>query len=137
MRSSIIIASFAVLAAALPAIVPVEKNSLTVRTEPLDATVALEARQVGFNVFDQTYSWPDTEVTGGGMDAEFQATNQGNGKYKFQFWNASPLNGDALNFRVSYGGKTLASVDLAIGNSTTVVVPKTGDNFNIFIQEAA
>ncbi|KAH6643551.1 hypothetical protein C7974DRAFT_381755 [Boeremia exigua] len=135
MRSSIIIASFVALVAALPAIVPVEKTSLAVRTESLDATVALEARQ-GFNPYDQTFSWPETEVYGGGLSAQFEATNLGNGNYKFQFWSSAPANGGTLNYRVSYGGKTLASVNLNPGKTTTVNVPKTGDNFNIFIQLA-
>ncbi|KAJ8118123.1 hypothetical protein OPT61_g830 [Boeremia exigua] len=134
MRSSIIIATFVALAAALPAIVPVEKTSLAVRTESYDATPALEARQTV--VFDQTYSWPDSIVEGGGMSAQFEATNQGNGNYKFQFWNSAPANAAALNYRVSYGGKTLASVNLSTGQTTTVTIPKTGDNFNVFVQPA-
>jgi hypothetical protein len=136
MRSSIIIASFIALAAALPAIVPVEKTSLAVRTESLETTAALEPRQ-GFNNFDRTYSWPDTQITGGGLGAQFQATNQGDSNYKFQFWNSSPANTNALNYRISYGGNTLVSVNLTPGQTTTVNnVPKTGDNFNVFIKLA-
>jgi hypothetical protein len=135
MRSSFIIASFVALAAALPTIVPVEKTSLAVRTESLDTTAALEPRQ-GFNNFDQTYSWPDTSVSGGGLSAQFEATKQDDSNYTFQFWNSAPANTGALNYRVSYGGNTLVSVDLTTGQTATVPVPKTGDNFNVFIKLA-
>lgn len=134
MRSSIIIASIVALAAALPAIVPVEKTALAVRTESLEATAAVEARQS--SAFDETYSWPDTEVYGSTLAAQFLATNQGNGKYTFQFWDSAPANNGALNYRVSSGGKTLASVNLVAGQTSTVTVPKTGSNFNVVIQLA-
>lgn len=133
MRSSILVASFVALVAALPAI-SVEETSLAVRTESFDAT-ALESRQTVIP-FDRTYSWPDTQIIGGGLSAQFQATNQGN-NYKFQFWNSAPPNSPTLNYRVSYGGNTLVSVNLSTGQTTTVNnVPKTGDNFNVFIQAA-
>ncbi|KAJ4986227.1 hypothetical protein SVAN01_08274 [Stagonosporopsis vannaccii] len=135
MRSSIIIASFVALAAALPAIIPVEKTSLAVRTESLDALAALEPRQ-GFNNYDRTFSWPDTEFTGGGIGAQFRATNLGNGNFRFQFWNSSPPNTPAINYRVSYGGQTLASVNLTPQQTTIVNIPRTGDNYNVLIRLA-
>ncbi|KAF2846795.1 hypothetical protein T440DRAFT_471498 [Plenodomus tracheiphilus IPT5] len=133
MRSSVIIASLIALAAALPAIVPVEETSLAVRTESLDASAALEPRQAFIN-FDRNFDWPETNIINGGRDAQFQATNKGDGNYKFQFWNTA--NKLDLNYRVSYGGKTLATAVLSPGQTaTTDNVPKTGETFNVFIKQ--
>lgn len=88
------------------------------------------------NPFDQTYPWPEDSVTGGGQSAQFQAKNLGNGDYSFTFWHTGPLNGGDLNYRVSYGGKELAKKVLSPRGTATVTVPKTGDNFNISIEDA-
>ncbi|KAJ0107020.1 hypothetical protein J7T55_006898 [Diaporthe amygdali] len=127
------------LAAALPTADPSQQdNSVARRGDALDHVLAVRAdnSNVGFNPFDQTYSWPDTSVTGGGISAQFRATNLNNGNYSFQFWSSAPLNGGNLSYRVSYGGKELAKVVLSPGQTTTVTVPKTGDNFNIYIDAA-
>ncbi|KAI8933226.1 hypothetical protein NX059_009861 [Plenodomus lindquistii] len=132
MRSSIIIASFIALAAALPAVVPVDNTALTARNSSRDTTAALEPRQTV--VLDRTYAWPNTSVSDYTIWAQFTATNLGNGNYEFEFSATSPEDLGVINFRVSYGGVTLMLVDLTTGHNDTVSVPKTGDNFNVFIQ---
>ncbi|KAI3393880.1 hypothetical protein diail_3523 [Diaporthe ilicicola] len=136
------IASLLSLAVALPAAAPAEQgNSVARRGDAPELNVAARADAShmvarAINPFDETYPWPETSVTGGGESAQFEADNLGNGDYSFTFWNSGPLNGGDLSYRVSYGGKTLAETTLAPGGKTSVTVPKTGDNFNIYIQDA-
>ncbi|KAJ8112393.1 hypothetical protein OPT61_g5229 [Boeremia exigua] len=136
MRSSIIIATFVALAAALPAIVPVEKTDLVVRTESLDSTAAaLETRQT-IGDWSATFAWPATSIMVGGLAAQVRATNLNNGNYKFEFFNTSPPNNVDISYRISYGGNTLSSVVVRAGQTTTATVPKTGDNWNVYITAA-
>ncbi|KAH7076372.1 hypothetical protein BKA63DRAFT_509980 [Paraphoma chrysanthemicola] len=135
MRYSVIVASFIALAAALPTIAPVEENALAVRADALDTPVTLEARQ-GFNPYDGTFDWPADSFTGGGRDAQFTAKNLGNGNYQFSFFNTGPPNGVRLNYRVSNAGKTLGEANLNVGQTTSITVPKTGGNYNVYIKQA-
>lgn len=136
------IASLLSLAVALPAAAPAEQgNSIARRGDApgLDIAARADASHLmvrAINPFDQTYPWPEDSVTGGGESAQFQAKNLGNGDYSFTFWNTGPLNGGDLSYRVSYGGKELAKKVLSPRGTATVTVPKTGDNFNIYIQDA-
>lgn len=135
------IATLFSLAAALPAVAPAqEETSVARRGDDLGLSLAarddLSQRQVGMNPIDQTLPWPETSVTGGGQAAQFQATNLGNGKYEFTLWTSAPLNAGDLRFRISYGGKTLAEKVLPPVGKDTVTVPKTGDNFNMWIELA-
>ncbi|KAL1865048.1 hypothetical protein Daus18300_007395 [Diaporthe australafricana] len=136
------IASLLTLAVALPAVAPSEQSNAVARcgdaladvTARADASSQFVDRAI--NPFDQTYSWPEESVTGGGLSAQFQATNLGDSNYSFTFWNTGPLNGGDLSYRVSYGGKELAKKVLSPRGTVTVTVPKTGDNFNIYIEDA-
>ncbi|KAG6355166.1 hypothetical protein INS49_004247 [Diaporthe citri] len=129
------------LAAALPSLAPAQQDtSVARRGDDLSLNLAarddLSQRQAGLIPFDQTLPWPETSVTGGGQDAQFQATNLGNGKYEFTLWASAPENVGNLKFRISYGGKTLAEKVLPHAGKDTVTVTKTGDNFNMWIELA-
>lgn len=136
------IAALFSLAAALPAVAPAQQDtSVARRGDDLGLNLAarddLSLRQVGMNPIDQTLPWPETSVTGGGQAAQFEATNLGNGNYKFTLWTSAPANAGNLRFRISYGGETLAEKVLPpAGGKDTVTVPKTGDNFNMWIELA-
>lgn len=135
------VATLFTLAAALPAVAPTQQDtSVARRGDELGLNLAarddLSQRQIGMNPIDQTLPWPATTVTGGGQSAQFQATNLGNGNYEFTLWTSAPLNGGNLRFRISNGGQTLAEKVLPPAGKDTVTVPKTGDNFNIWIELA-
>lgn len=142
MRFIAIAALFSSLAVALPAAAPAEQGtSVAVRGDDLDLSVAarddLSQRQVGMNPIDQTLPWPETTVTGGGQAAQFEAKNLNNGNYQFTLWTSAAPNAGNLRFRISYGGVTLAEKVLPpAGGKDTVVVKKTGDNFNMWIELA-
>lgn len=135
------IATLFSLAVTLPAATPAEQDtSVARRGEDLGLDIAarddLSQRQVGMNPIDVTLPWPATSVTGGGQDAQFEATNLGNSNYQFTLWTSAPLNAGNLSFRISYGGVTLAKKVLPPVGKDTVTVPKTGDNFNMWIELA-
>ncbi|KAL1871093.1 hypothetical protein Daus18300_004838 [Diaporthe australafricana] len=135
------IATLFSLAAALPAAAPAEQDtSVARRRDDLGLGLATRAdlseRQVGMNPIDVTLAWPATSVTGGGQSAQFQATNLGDGNYEFTLWTSAPLNAGNLSFRISYGGVTLAKKILPPVGKDTVTVPKTGTNFNMWIELA-
>ncbi|KAH8777474.1 hypothetical protein F5883DRAFT_613819 [Diaporthe sp. PMI_573] len=142
MRFITIAALFSSLAVALPAAAPAEQGtSVAVRGDNLDLSVAarddLSERQVGMNPIDQTVAWPATTYTGGGLSAQYEAKNLNNGNYQFTLWTSAPANAGNLRFRISYGGVTLAEKILPpSGGKDTVIVKKTGDNFNMWIELA-
>lgn len=142
MRFIAIAALFSSLAVALPAAAPAEQGtSVAVRGDNADLSVAardaLSSRDVGMNPLDETMAWPETTYSGGGTSAQYEAKNLNNGNYQFTFWTSAPANAGNLRFRVSYGGVTLAEKILPpAGGKDTVVVKKTGDNFNMWIELA-
>ncbi|OHF00857.1 hypothetical protein CORC01_03931 [Colletotrichum orchidophilum] len=130
------LASLVAVAAALPAaLAPAEQSTdLTSRSESFTAPAIVLERAAGGNPVDLTYSWPADTISWIGLDVQFQATNLGNGKYSFEFWNSGPANGGSWNFRVSNAGNTLGQKDVAPASHATIEVQQTGSNFNIYIQ---
>ncbi|KAF6824834.1 hypothetical protein CMUS01_10070 [Colletotrichum musicola] len=129
-------ASLLTLASALPAALsPVSEQGTDLATRGSEAVAAavIVDRQAGGNPFDQTYSWPADSVYGGGLSVQFEATNLGGGKYRFDFWNTGPLNGGDWNFRVSNAGNTLGEKMVAPRGTASIEVQQTGENFNIYI----
>ncbi|KAG8162353.1 hypothetical protein KVR01_008118 [Diaporthe batatas] len=141
MRFITIATLFSFLAAALPAAAPADQaTSVAVRGDNSELSVAARddlSRRQGMNPIDQTVSWPETTYTGGGLSAQYEAKNLNNGNYQFTLSTSGPANGGNLRFRISYGGVTLAEKVLPpAGGKDTVVVKKTGDNFNMWIDLA-
>lgn len=141
MRFITIAALFSSLAVALPYAAPAEQGtSVVVRGDNADLSVAarddVSERRSSMNPIDQTVSWPETTFTGGAQSAQYEAKNLNNGNYQFTLWTSAPANaGGNLKFRISYGGVTLAEKVLPpAGGKDTVVVKKTGDNFNMYIE---
>ncbi|KAF6839391.1 hypothetical protein CPLU01_01811 [Colletotrichum plurivorum] len=129
-------ASLLALASALPAALsPVSEHATDLATRGSEAVApaVIVDRQAGGNPFDQTYSWPSDSVYGGGISVQFEATNLGGGKYRFDFWNTGPLNGGDWNFRVSNAGNTLGEKVVAPRGTASIEVQQTGENFNIYI----
>ncbi|TDZ30192.1 hypothetical protein C8035_v003178 [Colletotrichum spinosum] len=134
----IALATLLSLAAALPAAVTPEQTtaSLASRDTTTGAALAVEANILarGGNSVDRTYDWPADAVWWGSTGVQFEVTNIGWGKYRFDFWNSGPSNGGSWKFRVSNAGNTLAERTVAPHGSASVELAQTGSNFNIYVE---
>ncbi|POS79254.1 hypothetical protein DHEL01_v202344 [Diaporthe helianthi] len=139
MRFITIAALFTSLAAALPAAVPAEQGTSVATRGDNAAELSIAARgdlaeRQTYIPWSQTRGWPDDQFTGGGLSAQYQALNLKDGNYQFTLWTSAPPNSPDIKFRLTSGSILLfEKITGGVGRKETLVVPKTGDNYTIWI----